>query len=1335
MTTTDHFQVLPDYYTSIKECSTKRQNIQTNPRYRNFRQRHFTVGDEAQFQEFRSMTNGQIYIPEIKMDDNKYKDIDLSEVYTWTKYQNLNSMCVNNTFEYMFNKMKKGIFVKIQNNELKVFLPFSKNNFVNEWGDKIKIDPQFGNMFNFVNHINNMNNRKYYRISITPHKDLWYANNCLLRYEKPIDEGDTNIPNMSDMLRNLCSKRKLPDIEFFINRRDFPVIKRDGTEAYDHIFGDNQPLLSHNYDQYAPILSMVTTKEYADIPIPTGDDWARVSSYEGRFFPKECKTYPKIEDLNINWDDKKPTAVFRGASTGCGVTINTNMRLKLAYLSVTTPPDKDGPLLDAGITKWQLRPRKLKYEKYLQTIDVPAMNDMGIYLVNSLSPLQQSEYKYLVHVDGHVSAFRLSLEMSMGCCILLADSKYKLWFRNMLKPMIHYIPVKSDLSDLIQQIIWCRENDEKCKNIAKNAREFYIEYLQEDGILDYFQKLIIGLKNQSGVYLYNTEKPLERQLRLEQKLNVMYPMTTKTVNDINTIPKQGRSFGLLKGLEWIVNLVNDKSKFSIMAKKGNVVFTNSNNTVVIHQYNLAGFTFIVKSTTDKCKEMENIHETYIGTKAINELVKYIPNFVYVFGKYDDGETKSNVIMENIFGETFSDWLKSNKFNMKDYIFILIQLSMALEVAQRQIGFVHWDLTPWNIMIQTLPEPIDFDYLIDENTVYRIKTRIIPIIIDYGKSHVIYNNEHHGYINMYKMSTVQDIISLLITSLNIITYSNLSDNDIYDSIKLANFLSNTRYRQRMFRKTGANGLSDLNYFFSRAKKYMELISSNKYELEERTPLDFIKYINHNFKYKFTYEKIKYPVFKLDKGNPRQVYEYILSSTQQDRIQSFVRVFERVNTCKFPDSINLFFSYYSAQTLEDNISSVYTLMKKFLANEKITNTEKYDRIYKKTMSKIKKIYSKKLDQIQDENIDYKISDQFEKLEIAPYTDQTFLTPSVILNLLHKNNKSITNLSEYKHIIQRVLLNQGKFKLSEQHKKYYSDNFQKLLRTNSLVMQNNTANITTLYSTSKELYESDKTALVSKLLDLNDNRNYVNSKEYLVTYNKIEELITGEKKLLWIGGWHETVVNRSKLGEYTVAWLPETAEYKSVLDKLQRGGFYFNRDWNTKKFGDKFIDSNNNTIKFQNIAVDQGSESWMRVTGGTFKDIKNIAKNVAACIKNNIVDKGFLFLTMHIDKVYKEDNPNVLEKIKWKKYSLAFKDALQENSIFMIDYFFINNTADSVRVIFQNNADENLRLGNNVIRKRMKAMMDKSGKYFMETSKLISNKKWEEIVRDKIEGRTEK
>ncbi len=89
-------------------------------------------------------------------------------------------------------------------------------------------------------------------------------------------------------------------------------------------------------------------------------------------------------------------------------------------------------------------------EKYLQTINI----EKEAPKVSPLTPEEQSKYKYIINIDGHVSAFRLSLEMSMGCCILLVKSTipnetfgWKMWFSHLLKPYIHYVPVKSDLSD------------------------------------------------------------------------------------------------------------------------------------------------------------------------------------------------------------------------------------------------------------------------------------------------------------------------------------------------------------------------------------------------------------------------------------------------------------------------------------------------------------------------------------------------------------------------------------------------------------------------------------------------------------------------------------------------------------------------------------------------------------------------------------------------------------------------------------------------------------------------------------------------------------------------
>jgi hypothetical protein len=1084
MATTHTYQVKPDYYDSKEACvASVRQRVNTNPRYKNFYQTHFTAGDEEQFETHRDPTNGQVCIPDIDLAGNRFRDYDIQPVLDWEKYRNIPATAVMNTFYYMFEKF------------LAVFLPFSKKNFTNEWAKYVQIDrAKYGDMVGFIQYIRRMEKRggKFFARSVNKFVDSWYANNCLVRYEFPINEGDTNHPNMSDMFRTLCAERDVPDMEFFVNRRDFPIIKKDGTEAYEHMFGKNHPLESHKYDKYAPILSMVTKNGYADIPIPTGEDWARIGSGEGKFFPKACREY--LEDfISVPWDDKKPTAVFRGGSTGCGVTVDTNMRLKLAYLSKVTPKDTDGlPLLDAGITNWNLRPRKLRTERYLQTIDITSL---PFGLVDRLTPQEQTGYKYIVHVDGHVSAFRLSLELGMGCCILLVASKYKLWYRSMLKPYVHYVPVRSDLSDLVSQVKWCKEHDAKCEEIAANAKRFHDTYLMKEGVLDYLQNLLYKLKQENGVYFYNQTSPFDLQIRSEEKqLDYEFPNIGKTIADIHTIPSQARSFGMLKGMHWILNMVNNEGRFFEVAEKNRLVFKSVGS--IVEEYFIGGFSVIAKSSLRVDKDKESIHEVFVSTKCINGLLKYVPNFMYNFGMCRDAENRYVTLTEPIVGQTMSDYIKGSDFTMRDYLFILMQTSLALHTAQQQCALVHNDLTPWNIIIQKLPEPMDFDYIIDSQTVYTVTTQIVPVIIDFGKSHVVYDDIHYGAVNMYKTSTIQDILTLLATSIYEITDRKLTRRDVNELVKLANFISGTTYRRREFLPSGRGGVGDLRYFFRNAKKYTRLVSDPKHELEQKTPLDFFNYLQKNFG-RFPVRRAHSVVLSLDKGNARQVFRYTLSNTRQEKIESFTRVFSRVRKCPLPEMDNLLLVYYILQSLETNLQSVYDDMIRFLQNESIS-TAPYATKYQKAMKHVRNMYNNVLTGEEMKDIVYDVGD-FTHLEQAPYNVRTFLIPAEILRLQGQYAQNETSdLASYKNEIMTTLLHSGKFSLPQEVREHYQQNCAKLLHTNSLYMKNRVANGNTLRITAAGLYSIDREVMSAKIAD--ESGDCTVAQEYLSVYSEI-------------------------------------------------------------------------------------------------------------------------------------------------------------------------------------------------------------------------------------------
>jgi hypothetical protein len=1073
MTTTAVFQKEKDFYTSKQEClDSKFHQSPTNPRYKTFLQSHFTAGDEEQFEQYRDASNNNDFCPkDISISSNIFSE---DTIPIADNNQDLHANSVIDTFRYLFNKFKKGIFVKIVDNKLKVFLPFSKHNFHNEWSDRIKVDPKYSSFNDFIKYITEQSGFRFNPQFVNPNIEEWYGNNCLVRYDLTKiqvphgtsfrtefipTEGDSNVGNVKNMFEELCATRNIPDIEFFINRRDFPLLTRDGTEPYNNIWDGFIPLVSHNYPKYSPILSMSTADVYADLAMPTWEDWARVQSQEGIWFPKSCRDYN--ETFNKDWDSKMPIAVFRGGTTGCGTTPETNPRLKIAEISAKQNPDDI--YLNAGITNWNLRPRKIQGQKYLQTID---LKSLGFNLVPKMSPKEQSNYKYIVNIPGHVAAFRLSVELNMGSVVLLVDSPWKLWYSNLLIPYKHYVPVKQDLSDLISQIKWCRENDDKCREIVKNAQDFFDTYLQKDGILDFMQKMLVDLKNTMGNYLYNTISPLDQQIQNElSMLKYSYPSTEKILENISTIPKINRCYGLLQGMQLLINKILTESTFETHAKYDKMLARNKLG--IINLYNLANFPLAVKTTEDPSKFKEHIHETFIGINSINKLIQYIPNFAYIFGLYQTGN-KYSVITEYIPGMTFFEYIKSPHFTFENYLFILSQIALALQVAQNNCCLVHYDVTPWNIIIQILPEEKEFDYILSHEKVVRVKTNIIPVIIDYGKSHVTHNNIHYGFVNMFKFSTIQDIITLLVKSIEQVIQKSL-DKEFKYLLHLANFMTGNKYREAPF-----SSAKDLKSWLKKAKNYSHLISSDKDTLETKTPISLLNYIRKMKDYTLISKNIIYSpdrkfTNKMDKGNGRQVYEYILSPTLDMKAQTYIDVFTRFNECSLPQPKNIFFIYFAAQKLENNLESVYRQMTSFL-QEHAFDTSNYDKFYYEAVELLKNEYLSRINITKTQEITYILPDNFVTLLPAPYTDETFLIPETIKSLI-QTIKPKTEIIDYKEIIELILVNNSElYSMDKNTLKYYKTAFEKILTINNVNILNNIANNKTLLLLSQQIYDKN-------------------------------------------------------------------------------------------------------------------------------------------------------------------------------------------------------------------------------------------------------------------------
>lgn len=1094
-TTTSLFQKYPDYFTSFEDCEKFNKNYDkesSNIRYKNFKQTHFTAGDEEQFECYRhnkNSTNKEVNIPEnnLFINDKLFNE--------WEKFKDIETLSVINTFRYMFYKFKKGIFIKIENNELKVFLPFSNVNFINEWFDNIKIHPKYKDLYEYFMHISQLEGRKFNKKSVNKFINSWYSNNCLIRYEYPINEGDTNVSSIKNMLEELCSNRDLPDIEFFINRRDYPLLNRNGFEAYYHLWNsETKPLVSHNYSKYSPILSMSSNDICADILMPTYEDWIRVQNNENKWFPKSRQVY-NDNIFNMNWNEKKPIAVFRGSSTGEGIDSSKNQRLKLAEISSLNEIDEDNlPYLDAGITKWNFRPKKLINSPYLQNIEV---KELKFDLVNKLTPLEQSSFKYIIHVDGHVSAFRLAYELSINSVILIVKSKWQCWFSKFLVPYVHYVPIKEDLSDLIEQVKWCKKNDDKCEIIAKNAKEFYNKFLSKDGILDYFQKLLIDIKADIGSYYYNEVNifDIQRSKELEyfDKKILKYPSTKKTLKELNLFPKYDRCYGLLKGIEYVINMVNSKSKFNKEGSKIETIFTNKLG--LIDKYELGGFNFIVKKTSNCLKYKEHIHEAFIGLNIINNIIKDIPNFAYIFSLYKEND-EINIVSEYISSQTLQSYIMGNTFNFYEFLNIILQICLALEVVQNRYNFVHYDLTPWNIMLKYLNEPIKIDYII-KNKVVSIKSRIIPIIIDYGKSYTSYENNHYGFIKECKFDKSFDMLCLFITTIYQITKSQvLSSNDFNNLIIYSNFISNTTYCKNKFKNS-----KDIKTFFYSAKKYCNLIGENKYELENYGPLDLIDYIKTYLNYNI---KIEYPTYYsslMNKGEPTQVFHFTFEKDVIKQQNTFLISLYNIKDISF-DNLDTIFAIYLIQNLSIRLKSTYKQFIYFIKTQKIKQKSKANYIYEYSMDRLRELYKtlNKSNFKYDYN-NYIKNDVLESFNIH-YDNNIVLYPNNILNIIKDINRfeniydcNIINTNlQINYIVNYILLyNNEDFNIKK--KDFFKHNFINILQLDTKRILNLITNINSIKNFIRIIYGKN---LENKYIDSNK-KYYENLKDILNILNE--------------------------------------------------------------------------------------------------------------------------------------------------------------------------------------------------------------------------------------------
>ncbi|XP_057667646.1 protein O-glucosyltransferase 2-like isoform X2 [Diorhabda carinulata] len=123
------------------------------------------------------------------------------------------------------------------------------------------------------------------------------------------------------------------------------------------------------------------------------------------------------------------------------------------------------------------------------------------------------QYKYQLAIDGTVATYRMPYLLAGGSLVFKPESKYFEHYYKDLKPNVHYVPVKSDISDLIEKIKWAINNDKEAKKIASNAQKFVNENLLPKNIFCYYFHLF----NEFSKIITSNIEILEDMEFIEQK--------------------------------------------------------------------------------------------------------------------------------------------------------------------------------------------------------------------------------------------------------------------------------------------------------------------------------------------------------------------------------------------------------------------------------------------------------------------------------------------------------------------------------------------------------------------------------------------------------------------------------------------------------------------------------------------------------------------------------------------------------------------------------------------------------------------------------------------------
>ena len=172
------------------------------------------------------------------------------------------------------------------------------------------------------------------------------------------------------------------------------------------------------------------------------------------------------------WSERIPMSIWRGSITGGGMLtkekIKTLLRYKLCAEALENVGKLDAKFNEVVQTKSDIDKKDI--------LNMLLKNDM---IARRMEPKNMALHQWILNIDGNVNSWGLLWKLLSGSCVIHAESRRQQWFYDRLIPWKNYIPLNSNLDNLIEVIDWCRKNKVECEEVAFQGRRKALEIVRD----------------------------------------------------------------------------------------------------------------------------------------------------------------------------------------------------------------------------------------------------------------------------------------------------------------------------------------------------------------------------------------------------------------------------------------------------------------------------------------------------------------------------------------------------------------------------------------------------------------------------------------------------------------------------------------------------------------------------------------------------------------------------------------------------------------------------------------------------------------------------------------